>query len=71
VFYWNLIDDYRSVIDNSRSVIDDSRVMLQLVTSFTIVIYDHHIFIAQATGLKVINPFTSFITLTLCVFLQL
>ncbi len=78
MFYWNLIDDSRSVIDNSRSVIDnsrsvidDSRVMLQLVTSFTIVIYDHHIFIAQATGLKVINLFTSFIKITLCVFLQL
>jgi hypothetical protein len=40
-----------SVIDHSRSVIYDSRVMLQLVASFTIVIYDCHIFIAQATPL--------------------
>jgi hypothetical protein len=36
-------------IDESRRVIDNSRVMLQLVVSFTIVIYDHHIFIVQAT----------------------
>jgi hypothetical protein len=36
----------------SRSVIDDSRVMLQLVMSFLIVIYDRHIFIVQATGCK-------------------
>jgi hypothetical protein len=27
------------------AIIDDSRVMLQLVASFMIIIYDHHIFI--------------------------
>ncbi len=46
----SIIDDSRSIIDNSRSVIDDSSVMLQLVASFTIVIYNHHSFIVQATG---------------------
>jgi hypothetical protein len=35
----------RSMIDNSRSIIDDSRVMLQLVASYTILIYDDNIFI--------------------------
>jgi len=34
----------RSIIDYSESLIDDSRVMLQLVASFTIAIYDHHVF---------------------------
>jgi hypothetical protein len=38
------MDDLRSVIDNSY------RVTLQLVASFILVIYDHHIFIVQATG---------------------
>jgi hypothetical protein len=47
----SIIDDPRSVIDNSRSINDDSRVMLQLVATFTIIIYDHHIFIVQVTGL--------------------
>jgi hypothetical protein len=40
----------RSIIDDSRSIIDDSIVMLLLVASFIIVIYDHHVFIAQATA---------------------
>ncbi len=40
----------KSVIDASRSITDDSRVMLQLVASLMIDIYDHHIFIALATG---------------------
>jgi len=39
------------VINDSRSIIDNSRVMPQLVASFTIIFYDHHIFIAQATVL--------------------
>ncbi len=38
----------RSAIDNSRSIIDDSEVTLQLVASFMIVIYNHHIFTVQA-----------------------
>jgi hypothetical protein len=46
------IDDSRSIIDQSRIVMDDSRVMLQLVASFMIVIYDHHIFIVLAAGVK-------------------
>jgi hypothetical protein len=37
------------LINNFRSIIDDSSVMVQLVASFTIVIYDCHIFIVQAT----------------------
>jgi hypothetical protein len=37
-------------LDNSRRAIDDSRVILQLVASFTIIIYDCCIFIEQATG---------------------
>jgi hypothetical protein len=40
---------YRSIIGDSRSIIDDSRVMLQLVATFTVVIYYHLIFIVQAT----------------------
>jgi len=35
----SIIDNLRSVIDNSRSVIGVSRVMLQLIVSFTIVIF--------------------------------
>jgi hypothetical protein len=46
-----VIDNSRSIIGNSRSIIDDSRVMFQLVATFTIVIYDHHIFIVQVTGI--------------------
>ncbi len=42
---WQLIDDSRSIIDNSK-------VMLQLVASFTIVIYNCHIFIVQAPAPK-------------------
>jgi hypothetical protein len=38
----------RSITDDSKSIIDNSRVMLQLVASFGIIIYDH-IFIVQAT----------------------
>ncbi len=37
----------RSIIDNTRSVTDDSRVWLQLVVSFTIIIF----LIIQATDL--------------------
>ncbi len=46
----SVIDNSRSVTDNSRSVIDNSRVMLQHVASFTIVIYNCHMFIVQARG---------------------
>jgi len=35
----SVIDNYRSVIDNSMSVIDNSILTLQLVASFTIVIF--------------------------------
>ncbi len=41
-----------SIIDEFRRVIDNSRVMFQLVSSFTSVIYDHHILIEHATGKK-------------------
>jgi hypothetical protein len=37
----------RSIINDSRSVIDDSRVMLQLVASFMMLIYDNYIFISS------------------------
>jgi hypothetical protein len=49
MFYSSIINDPGSKIDDSRIIIDDSRVMLQLVTSFMIDIYNHHIFIVQAT----------------------
>ncbi len=39
MFFRSIIDNSRSIIDSSRSVNDDSRVMLQLVASFTIVIF--------------------------------
>jgi hypothetical protein len=45
----SIIDEPGSIIDDTRSIIDYSIVMLQLVASFTIIIYDRHIFIAQAT----------------------
>ncbi len=44
---WRLIDD-------SRSMIDGSRGLLQIKASFTIIIYNRHIFIVQATGLTFI-----------------
>ncbi len=37
------------LIGHSGIVIDDSRVILQFVASFKVVIYNRHIFIAQAT----------------------
>ncbi len=36
--------------DTSKSVIDDSSVMLQIVASITIIIYDHNVLIVQATS---------------------
>jgi hypothetical protein len=39
----------RSMIDDSRIVFDDPSVVLQVVASFVIIIYDH-ILIVQATG---------------------
>ncbi len=52
----------RSVIDNSRIVIDKStRVTLQLVASFTIIIYACQFFIAQATGVGIIKLLTAVI----------
>ncbi len=51
MFPRSIIDGY----DDSRSIIDNYRVMLQLVASFMIIIYDRHIFIAQATGWKYRN----------------
>ncbi len=49
----SIIDNYRSVFDDSKSIIDYSRAMLQLVSSFTIVIYDPHLqssyFIVEVT----------------------
>jgi hypothetical protein len=49
----------RSVIDDSRSIIDESRVMLQLLVSLTIVIYNCHIFMVQANGVPYENPLQS------------
>ena len=40
----------RSIVDDSWSVIHNSRVILQLWASFTIIIYDHQIFIVKANG---------------------
>ncbi len=44
----------RSIIDDFRNIINDSRVMLQLVASFTIPIYDDKFFIAHINGLRMI-----------------
>jgi hypothetical protein len=41
---------FRSVNDDFTNVNDDFRVMLQLVTSLMIIIYNCNMFIAQATG---------------------
>jgi hypothetical protein len=38
--------NWRLIVD-SKSIIDNSRVMLQLVGSFMIIIYDCHIFMVQ------------------------
>jgi hypothetical protein len=46
----SVTDDFRSVTDDFRSVTDNSRMTLQLVTTFTIAIYDRQIFIVQGTG---------------------
>ncbi len=46
----SILGNSRSVIDDIRSIIGDSGVMLPHVSSFTIVIYNRHIFIAQASG---------------------
>jgi hypothetical protein len=55
--YRSIIDDSRSIIVDFRSVIDNSRVMLQLVASFTIVIYDHLNFIVQTIGERKCHQF--------------
>ncbi len=39
----SIFNDSRSIIDQSKSIIDDSRVMLQLVLSFTLSIYDRYL----------------------------
>ncbi len=52
----SIIDDSRSITGDSKCAMDKSRVMVQLVASFTIVIYDCHIFIAQATGANAEKP---------------
>jgi hypothetical protein len=46
----SIIDDSRSIIVHSRRIMDDSRVMLLVAASFTLISYDRHIFIVQATG---------------------
>ncbi len=38
------------VNDASRNVIDDSRMILQIMVSFIIVIYNSNMFIVQAAG---------------------
>ena len=42
-------DTYKNKNDALWSIIDDSRVMLKIEVSLTIVIYDHNMFIVQAT----------------------
>jgi hypothetical protein len=46
----NIINYTSRIVDASRSVNDDSRVMLQIVASLTIIIYNCNIFIVQATS---------------------
>ncbi len=50
-------DSSRSVNDGSRSVNYDSTVMLQIVASLMIVIYDFKMFIVQATNVHLAKPF--------------
>jgi hypothetical protein len=52
MFSRSLIDNFRRIIDDSRCVIYDSGMMLQLVSSCTIITYDCHIFIVQVTKMK-------------------
>jgi hypothetical protein len=58
MFSRSVIDNYRSIFDDCRIVIDDSRATLQLVASFTIVIYNFRNFIAQATVINIIKLLT-------------
>ncbi len=46
----SIIDDCNSVFDDCNSVFDDSIVMLKLVASLMILIYDCHSFIIQDSG---------------------
>ncbi len=55
MFFSSIIDNSRLVIDDSKSIIYNSRVTLQLVASFTIAIYNCHIFIVQAIGWKTLT----------------
>jgi hypothetical protein len=45
-------DASRSVNDSSESVIDDARMELHIVASLMLVIYDHNMYIVQATSLR-------------------
>ncbi len=45
-----LLEHDGQLIDDSMNITNDSSVMLQLVASVMIVIYDHNIFVVQATG---------------------
>ena len=46
----SILDDSRSKIDNSKSIIDDFGLMLQLLLSCVIIIYNCQTFIVQAHG---------------------
>jgi len=46
----SITNNSKRITDDPRSITDDIRETLQLVASFTIIIYNHHIFIVQATG---------------------
>ncbi len=61
MFFCSIIDNSRLVIDDSNSIIDNARVTLQLVASFTIAIYNCHIFIVQAIGWKPLTLWVHYI----------
>jgi hypothetical protein len=50
IFSRSVIGNYRSLIDDAKSIIDESRVTFQLVASFTVVIYNRHMYVVQTTG---------------------
>jgi hypothetical protein len=58
MFSRSVIDNYRSIFDDCRNVIDNSIATLQLVASFTIVIYNFHNFIVPATVINIIKLLT-------------
>jgi len=51
----NVINISENVNDTYKNIIDDSRVMLQIVASLMIVIYNRKMFIVLATALQYVK----------------